>query len=213
VLALETGIGAKRTEQALTWLLSRPLLGNLPYRPKLVLSAGFSGALHESLAVGDVVLAGDVVDEQGNRWPATWPGELPSGEWRPALHRGRVVTAAHPVGRPDEKAELGRRHQALAVDMETAVIARLCTVHDVPFGCVRAISDDVRTALSGQVLALLSAGHAWPLALLKTLTTTPRTAAELWRLARNTRLAAHQLGLALGELLTLTLPWTPNNHR
>jgi hypothetical protein len=34
----------------------------------------------------------------------------------------------------------------------------------------------------------------------------PGLAAELWRLARHTRLAAKQLGVALGELLTLTLP-------
>jgi len=30
---------------------------------------------------------------------------------------------------------------------------------------------------------------------------------ELLRLARDTKRASEQLGLALGELLTLTLPW------
>jgi hypothetical protein len=30
----------------------------------------------------------------------------------------------------------------------------------------------------------------------------------MWRLARQTRHAAGQLALALGDLLTLTLPWT-----
>ena len=36
---------------------------------------------------------------------------------------------------------------------------------------------------------------------------TPRLAGELWRLAGQTRTAARRLALALGEVLTLTLPW------
>ena len=39
VLVLETGVGAAATEAALTWALGSPLFGNLPYRPRLVLSA------------------------------------------------------------------------------------------------------------------------------------------------------------------------------
>jgi len=35
----------------------------------------------------------------------------------------------------------------------------------------------------------------------------PSLAAEFRRLARRSRFAAEQLGKALGELLTLTLPW------
>jgi hypothetical protein len=46
-----------------------------------------------------------------------------------------------------------------------------------------------------------------PVRLLAALVGNPGMAAELWRLAGATRLAADQLGKALGELLTLTLPW------
>src|SRR5262249_27443494 len=82
VLVLETGVGRERTERALSWLLEQPLLGNVPYRPKVLLSAGFSGAVQEGYTVGDIILATEVTDPEGQRWPVTWPGELPPREWR-----------------------------------------------------------------------------------------------------------------------------------
>jgi hypothetical protein len=36
----------------------------------------------------------------------------------------------------------------------------------------------------------------------------PRLGGELWRLAKQTQYASEQLGRALGELLTLTLPFS-----
>jgi len=206
VLVLETGVGAAAAEAAVQWLLSKPLLGNVPYQPKLVLSAGFSGALRDDFQVGDVVLATEVVDPSGNRWPTTWPGELPAGEWRPPLHRGRLACVTGLVGKPHEKKALGQQHDAIAVDMESAVIARLCSKHEVRFGCVRAVSDSVATELSPDVAELIWEGRVAPWRLTKALLRSPGLARELWGLAKQTRLAAQQLATALGELLTLTLP-------
>jgi hypothetical protein len=78
----------------------------------------------------------------------------------------------------------------------------------VPFGCVRAVSDDLHTALSPRLATLLSGGRVSPLRCLLALAGSPGLAAEMWRLAKQTRLAADNLAKALGELLTLTLPWT-----
>src|SRR5437868_11405971 len=64
VLVLESGIGPERAANAATWLLGRPALEQVPYRPKLVICAGFAGALEETLAVGDVIVATDIVDEE-----------------------------------------------------------------------------------------------------------------------------------------------------
>lgn len=206
VLVLETGVGAAAAETAVQWLLSKPLLGNVPYQPKLVLSAGFSGALRDDFQVGDVVLATEVVEPAGNRWPTTWPGELPAGQWRPPLHRGRLACVTGLVGKAHEKQALGQQHDAIAVDMESAVIARLCSKHQVPFGCVRAVSDCVATELSRDVAELIWEGRVSPLRLTKALLRSPGLARELWGLAKQTRFAAQQLATALGELLTLTLP-------
>jgi adenosylhomocysteine nucleosidase len=207
VLVLETGLGPGAVEAALTWALGAPPFGNVPYRPKLVLSAGFSGALRQGLHVGDLVLATEVVDTEGNRWPATWPGELPPGQWQPPLKRGRLLTVPALVGDAGEKRALGERSGALAADMETAAVARLCHKHEVPFGCLRAISDDGDTPLSPQLVGLLKRGRVAPLRLAAALARRPALAGELWRLARHTRTAARQLARGLGEVLTLTLPW------
>lgn len=207
VLVLQTGIGARAMLPALEWLLARPILGKVPYRPKVVISAGFAGALRDEFHVGDVILATEIVDSEGTRWPTTWPGELPAGEWRPPLHRARLLGSAKLVGAPAEKHALGQHFEAAAVDMESAVVARLCSQHDVPFACLRVISDNADTALSPALLALLKDGRISPWRTLVALCQEPRLVAEMWRLARDTRIAAEQLRHALGELLTLTLPW------
>src|SRR5262249_52146883 len=126
VLALETGMGEAATAAALEWVLANPTLENVPYRPKLVLSAGFCGALDDRFGVGDILLPTEVVDAAGNCWPTTWPGTLPPGEWRPSLHRGRLLTAGSPVLDTAEKRRLGQLHEALAVDLEAATVARFC---------------------------------------------------------------------------------------
>ena len=207
VLVLETGVGRARTERALDWLLGRPLLGNVPYRPKVVLSAGFCGGLQDGLRTGDVVLATEVVDDAGGRWPATWPGELPAGRWDPPLVRGRLLTAAHLAGEPEVKRALGRLYDAAAVDMETAALARRCAAAEVPFGSVRVVLDEVDTPLSPRLVSVLSGGRVSPWRLAAAVARSPRLVGELWRLGRRARPAAETLGRAVGELLTLTLPW------
>jgi hypothetical protein len=77
----------------------------------------------------------------------------------------------------------------------------------VPYGCLRAISDDWNTPVSPAVVRLAPDGRVSWWRLLAALVRSPRLTTELWRLAKQTRAAARQLGLGLGELLTLTLDW------
>lgn len=183
------------------------MLGNVPYEPKLILSAGFAGALQPDLHVGDLILASDVVDDEGNAWPVPWPGVLPEGNWRPPLRRGRLLTASQFVSGAAQKRDLSQRLQAAAVDMESATLASICSRKEIPFGCLRAISDAVDTSVSRQVMTVLEGANvSWPgLAML--LARAPGKVGELWRLDKATRRAGRQLALALGELLTLTLSW------
>jgi adenosylhomocysteine nucleosidase len=210
VLVLETGVGQERTERAAEWLLARPKLGNVAYRPKVVLSAGFCGALQDGLAVGDVVLATEVADTAGNLWPTPWPGELPAGPWQPPLHRGRLLSVPKLAASPEQKRAFGLEHGAVAVDMEAATLARWCQRAQVPFGCVRAVSDEAGMALSPRLVGLVSTGRVSPLRLALAVATGPSLVGDLWRLAKQTRLAAERLGKAVGELLTITLPWAGN---
>jgi adenosylhomocysteine nucleosidase len=206
VLVVETGIGPENVARTLDWLLASPKLGAVPYEPSLLIFAGFAGALTESLHIGDIVLADEIVDESGNRWPTTWPVEPLPGEWTPPLLRGRLVSVNQMAGSAQEKRRLGESHQAIAVEMESASFAERCTKAGMPFACVRAISDEVDAPLSPALTTLLSGGSASPWRVFKALARRPAMLPELLRLARHTRRASQQLGLALGELLTLTLP-------
>jgi adenosylhomocysteine nucleosidase len=194
---LETGIGPGRAEVALSWLLNSPTFHDAPYRPAHVISAGFSGALDAGCQIGDVILATEVVNLHGNRWPAT----KPMAATELSLLQGRLLAAPHLVTDPGEKIKLGQQHAARAVDMETATVARMCSQHGVPFACVRVISDEVHTALSPCLVSLLSGGRVAPLRVLAALVASPRLAGELWMLAKHTRRAAQQLGKALAQLL------------
>ena len=113
VLVLETGVGRERTEAALNWLQNDASL-----RPRLIVSAGFSGALNEALHVGDVLLATEVLDLHGNRWPTTWsPVADASGSDRTA---GRAEIAILPVS------DMAPARQTLALSQTFLPLNRLC---------------------------------------------------------------------------------------
>jgi nucleoside phosphorylase len=180
-------------EQALTWLLDQPNF------PKLIISAGFSGALCAGLNIADIIVATDVIDEGGGSWPAPWPEQIA----RDTFQRGKILTVSGTVAQPHEKLALGQKHDAIAVDMETAIVARICSERGIPFGCVRAISDDVYTPLSADVDYVIVNGRVSGWRLLWRLLCRPRFAAELWRLAKHTRLAADRLAVALCQLINV----------
>jgi adenosylhomocysteine nucleosidase len=205
VVVLEAGVGAERVAAALGWALGRPRLDGRVYEPRLVINAGYAGALHEGLAVGDVVLASEVATPDSRHWPVPWPGPLLSERLEPTLHRGPLLTVIRIIGTPSEKRELGATHGALAADMESAMVASICARRGVPFGCVRAISDDINAPLSPQLARMLSGGRVSPVGLATALIRKPTLIAEFWRLARHTRRASDQLGKALAELLTSRL--------
>jgi nucleoside phosphorylase len=206
VLVVETGMGADATGKALDWLLGGPLLGNVPYRPRMILSAGFCAGLRTEHVVGDLFLATEMVDTLGGVWPTTWPGDLPPGRWEPPLHRGRLLTVSGVVGTPDEKHALGEKYDALGADMESATVAKACAERGVPFGCLRAVSDTAAEGLSPRLVSALAGGRVSPFRLMAGVVRSPHMVGELWRLARNTSKAGRQLAAALGEVLTLTLP-------
>jgi adenosylhomocysteine nucleosidase len=196
VLMLETGVGDAAMTTGLSWCLSPTRFGAWSYRPPFVLSAGFSGALSPEQRVGDLVLATEVLDEQDHRWPAihTFPSKDPK------ITLGRILSVRELVSNPQEKQRLGEKYDAVAVDMESAAVARLCQEHNVPFACLRVISDDRNTALSPQLVKLLLRGRVSVPRLTVMLMRHPSLIGELMGLAGKTRKAARQL-LAICSLL------------
>jgi adenosylhomocysteine nucleosidase len=196
---VETGIGANATEKAVAWVFSEPKFGSTSYRPSWLVFAGFAGGLADDLSVGDLVLGTEVVASDGQRLPTTWPPKIQHQSW---LRRGAILSAPRLVVDPDEKGRLGQTHKALAVDMESAAFARLCSQRGVPFGCLRVISDDIHTPLAPELVALFADGRISWSRILLALARRPSLVGEFRRLARATHVAANRLAEALRLLLS-----------
>ncbi len=182
VLVVLSGMGPAAAGRALGWLFG----GGSPHRPSLVVSAGFCGGLDAGLAVGALVAPAEVVDLEG-------------GAWRTAgvVGGGRLVSVPAPVLTPQAKAELRQRTGAAAVDMESATVGRLCATAGVAFACLRAVSDDHRTALSADLGAALHGERVSVPRLLAAVARRPALVRELARLAGHSRTAGRALSAGL----------------
>lgn len=182
LLIVETGIGSRRTRDSLEWLEKHS-------RPTSLIFAGFAGGLDPSLTVGQVLAVSQVLDEQGGSWIPTF--------LLPNLPSGVLLTAKKMIATPEEKQRQAKRRQAQAVDMESADFARWCRERELPWACVRVISDDAHTGLSPRLVTLLAEGRVSPWRMGAALIRQPSLLIECLRLARNTRLAAWNLSQAL----------------
>lgn len=63
------------------------------------------------------------------------------GGHAPKVYKGRVVSGDQFISSVEKAGQLLTIHNALAVDMEAAAIAHTCEINNVPFLCVRAMSD------------------------------------------------------------------------
>lgn len=99
------------------------------YRPTLVQSVGFAGALRADLRVGDIFSPAVVVDARdGSRV------EIEGGE-------GTLVTFMEVAG-VEEKTNLAQAYGAQLVDMEAAAVAAAARAHGIRFGATKVISDE-----------------------------------------------------------------------
>ncbi len=176
----KTGVGPKRSAAKLELLFQN-------VRPTNVLGIGYAGALSDSLKLGDLT----IVRKASLLAEAASTGDgirdlMITGSWELADSEGLrvlggidgapvrtidILTSPFILGDPEQKSVLGRRFHALAVDMETAAIARVCVQQGIRFTCVRAISDEVGDSLLApfsyepsagpivRALKVASAGH------------------------------------------------------
>jgi nucleoside phosphorylase len=166
------------------------------YRPVLVVSAGLAGGLVPELKTGDTIFPAVVVDAQDGSRTETVVPETAVGQR--AIGRGILVSVPFVADR-EQKKRLAAAYGAQAVDMEAAAVARGAEAHGVAFLAAKAISDDADMLLPTlEPFVRRDGGFAtWRfLAYIA-----PRV--WLWwrvaRLARNSRLAARNLCLWLGN--------------
>jgi len=154
-----------------------------------IVSFGIAGGLAPNLSTGAIVVAQSVLSK-GERHPC-------DPNWLERL-RHRLPKAAHadifgvdaPLADPRRKASLGTETGAVAVDMESHIVARLAARHGVPFAAVRIISDPVERSLPPAALVgMRSDGKADIPAVLLSLWRKPRQLPPLVRTALDARLA------------------------
>lgn len=149
------------------------------------LSVGFCGALDPSLERGDVVIPRDVLDAvTGDAWPCD--AALAGGAGRA---RGTLVTTDHVVSDPGARARLG----GIAVDMESAGVARACADARIPFAVIRAVTDRASDRLPDLAGVVDDAGDVHPAAVLRRLAARPSDIGAWTRLARGARAARRGL--------------------
>ena len=122
-----------------------------------LVSFGLAGALRDGLRVGAVLDATRVVDEHG---ATLWEG-APLGV--PGAHEATVLGSDVLVHDSAERRRLHESSGADAVDMESGVLARSGRLA----GVVRAISDDVSSAIAGVDTTVHPDGRTDPLGLLR----------------------------------------------
>ncbi len=196
-----TGVGPTRATDAIAKAIQEQ-------RPNAVVMSGFAGALSDDLHVGDIVMATDVYFNSPPSQGGVGEGFIAATaivsnldihvEQKQSLH-GRILSVDCIIGSPAEKRSLALRHQAIAVDMESAAVAQMCDDNNIPWVAVRVISDRVDTALSPELIELLNGGSVSVLQTMRAVLRQPSLLLEFRRLARDTRLAAQRLAEFLGD--------------
>jgi adenosylhomocysteine nucleosidase len=115
------GIGAEHARRATEAIIKL-------YRPELIISAGFAGALQADLRVGEQLTPRWVVNANDGSRSDTEIGE------------GILVTTDSVVS-TQQKKKLADAYGAQAVDMEAAAVARGAQIHGVGFVACKVISD------------------------------------------------------------------------
>ncbi len=159
----------------------------------LVVSTGYCGALDPMYHVGDVVVADRVVAD-GESFAVCFPScDRP--------HRvGAVVSIDRVAGTVAEKSRL-RLAGGSAVEMEAAGVARRVRQWELPFCCIRVVTDTSQEEFSLDLNACrLPDGRFSTRRIVAAALKRPgRGIPELWRLRRNSATASRVLGDFLAD--------------
>jgi adenosylhomocysteine nucleosidase len=192
VVIVEAGTGAERARRATRALMDA-------HTPVWVLSAGFSGALHPDLKLGDIVVANSIVDTSGEELRVDVKmAPDPERGW----HVGRILMAGEIVRTVSEKRQLAERHDALAVDMESLAVAQVCQQTGTRFMAVRVISDDLSHDLPPEVMSVFGGtGSLRAGAIAGALLKRPSSMKDMWRLRENAQQSAERLARFLNVVV------------
>ncbi len=183
--------------------------GGPDQRPAALLSFGYCGALAPDLRAGDLVIATEVVDTHGQRW--TCDAGLQERLLAAAADQdltarpGRLAVPEAAAATRRAKARLAQATGALAIDLESAAVARLAAEAELPFAVLRAVLDETATPLPPLALTAVDpeTGRTRPRPLLLGLLASPGQLPALLRLGRARAAARASLRRLLARPLAL----------
>lgn len=188
VALAESGIGPKQARIATQCLIDG-------HSPAWIVSAGYSGALTPDMKVGDIVVASSIVDAAGTELSIDL--KMPANP-EAGLYVGRLLMLDRMVPTVVEKQALHQQFQAIAVDMESHVVAQICREARIKFLAVRVISDDLSADLPKEVLHVVnSSGKVRWGAVAGAIFNRFGSIQDLWRLREQGTIAAERLATFL----------------
>jgi len=206
----QIGMGATCVEMA------GAFVGRVP-ETRLILSVGFCGGLEAHLQVGDIVLPGKIVSDDGatDSDAPIEMNEVLVDQTAKALvasglevNRGVQVCVEVPVFEAEQKRRLAQLHQAVAVDMETAHLVRVAAESRASFMSLRTVSDGVDSGLPKEIGGFLDEkGKVRAGNILKFALGGRENLKELWRLNKHSKVAAKSLRVALEAAIPAIMGW------
>ncbi len=141
IVLVRTGIGIKRAAAAARTAVER-------YRPDTVLLIGAAGGIDPALSIGDVVVAGRIINVIGEEYicDSALCERVFSLLQRcgAPVSRGTCLTLKTFIHLAQEKTALFRKHAAAVIEMESAAAARVLSEYGCSFCNVRIVSDTAR---------------------------------------------------------------------
>lgn len=125
VSVVHTGVGAAKCVERLADFLANE-------KPARLIATGFCGATNDALQPGDLVIA----ENASNLELLQKAREILS-----RAKVGKIHSASGIIDPTADRYAVGRKHSAVAVDMETETIARLCEANSIPMLALRVVSD------------------------------------------------------------------------
>ncbi len=184
-----TGVGAVISQRRVAQYLEGE-------SPALMISAGFAGGTRDSDKVGDLVLAENFSDGELLENARKSLGDQPA-------HIARLFTATSMIDTPSGREEVWSRHQAVAIDMETAGLARICAERRLRLLSIRVLSDTPRHPfpIPGNILFDMERQQTPALRLFTYLLVHPAAIPRLLNFSRRIVQARASLTKALSQIL------------